>query len=415
MKHPNCAWDLARKRGPVSLLLSVLLFVNLIVSTHSGSAAPQAASHFIDPSAMVQCGPELRFCSFGSNVYVGPFATLKAGLGGGTPSIRIGNDSNVQDNTILDATNNRPITLGDNVIIAHGASVYGGARIGVSGNCPANIPICASFVGFNSEVAEDAVVERNAMVTHLAKVGHGVTIPSGRVVLPGVDVELQSQVPSKTVAIVEADHIFMADVISVNIALARGYKLLEADPNKVRGISVNPITPFTPDSVAPTLDGRDITNPNNPNRIVGAVRFTTEIPQMGRSVAVRADEGAPFVVGASGTLANYTTFHALKGTELDLGRNGRYGVGSLMHGGKFNNNITKTGDNFELDKDSVFYSATAGNNCHIERMSFVADTDLPDGTVIPTKVIVIGRSRCQVEWERRERTNPGISRGKRKR
>jgi carbonic anhydrase/acetyltransferase-like protein (isoleucine patch superfamily) len=394
----------------------VLLFVNLLLSTHSGGATATApkATYFIDPSATIQCGPDLRLCSFGSNVYVGPFAHLTAGST--TPSITIGNDSNVQDNTILDATNNRPITLGNNVIIAHGASVYGGARIGVSGECPVNIRICASFVGFNSEVAEDAVVERNAMVTHLAKVGHHVTIPSGRVVLPGVDIELQSQVPSKTVAIVDADRDFMAGVIEVNIALAHGYNLLQDEsPDKVRGASVNPVTFYNDNSVPPTHNQQDISNPNNPSRIVGDVRFTGAMPQIGRSVAIRADEGTPFAIRAGGTLANYTTFHALKRTELDLGQNGRYGVGSLIHGGKFNNNVTKTGDNFELDQDSVFYSATAGNNCRIERMSFVADTNLPDNTIIPEKVIVIGACRSQVEWERRDRTASRISRGKRKR
>jgi carbonic anhydrase/acetyltransferase-like protein (isoleucine patch superfamily) len=412
MKH-NSARELARQRGPVSLVLSVLLFANLIVSTHSGSAAVPFQSHFIDPSAIVQCGGALKPCTFGANVYIGPFAILKAGPSSGAGAITIGPNSNVQDNTILDATNNKPVSLGQNVIIAHGASVYGGASIGMIGQCPTNIPICASFVGFNSEVAEDAIVERNAMVTHLAKVGRGVRIPSGRVVLPGVYVQFQSEVDSKTVEIVEADHVFMADVINVNIALAGGYNVLAQHPDDVQGISVNPKTFYNQNSVPPTLDRQNISNPNAPARIIGDVRFTTALPQMGRSVAVRADEGTPFVVGADGSLANFTTFHALKGTELDLGRNGRYGIGSLMHGGK--STVTKTGENFELGNESVFYSSKAGNNCRIGEMSFVADADLPDGTVIPRRVIVIGQSRCQVEWSRRLRPNPTISRGNRKR
>src|SRR3954470_20473529 len=104
MKHLNSARELARKRGPVSRILSVLLFVNLIFSTHSGAAPGPQQSHFIDPSAIVQCGAPYNPCSFGSNVYIGPFAILMAGPGVSnkkTAGITIGNESNVQDNTVL--------------------------------------------------------------------------------------------------------------------------------------------------------------------------------------------------------------------------------------------------------------------------------------------------------------------------
>src|SRR5690242_16407846 len=102
MNQLKSARELARMRGPVSLALSILLLLNSIPSTHSGAAAAPAASHFIDPSAVVQCGAPYKPCSFGSNVYVGPFAALYAGpsSGGSTPFITIGNDSDVQDNTI---------------------------------------------------------------------------------------------------------------------------------------------------------------------------------------------------------------------------------------------------------------------------------------------------------------------------
>ena len=419
MKNPNSAWDLARKRGPLSLLLSILLF-NSIVPTHSGGAATPNDSHFIDPTADVQCGGAFKPCSFGSGVYVGPFATLKAGpnSGGSTPGITIGNASNVQDNTLLDTTtNNRPITLGEKVIIAHGAWVLGGARIGLSGACPPSPFVCASFVGFNSEVAADAVVERNAMVTHLARVGPGVTIPSGRVVLPGKDVRSNAEVPSKTIGIGEADWRFMDAVIRVNLALAAGYTTLEqSDPTSVRGVNINPVTEFTPDSIPPSLAGRPVTDPNSPNRIIGDVRFVqATMPRMGRNVSLRADEGTPFRVGTVIELSDFTTFHALEHTQVILGDRGAYGVGSLIHGGKFNNNVTSTGADFRIENDSVFYSSTAGNNCRIGRMSFVGDTNLPANTVVPPLTVVLAGQRSAVEWERRAFKKPNISRAKRKR
>lgn len=418
MKHFNSARELAHKRGPSSLILSVLLFVNLI-SASSGATTTPNESYFIDPTATIQCGAPYNPCSLGSGVYIGPFATIKAGpSSGGTPFIRIGNGSNVQDNTLLDTTtNNKPITLGDKVIIAHGASVLGGARIGMSGACPPSPFVCASFVGFNSEVAADAIVERNAMVTHLARVGPGVTIPSGRVVLPGKDVRSNSEVPAKTIGIAEADWLFMDAVIHVNIALAAGYtELAQSDPTNVRGVNINPVTDFTPTSILPSLAGRPIRDPSSPSRIIGDVRFVqAAMPRMGRNVSLRADEGTPFRVGTITVLSDFATFHALEHTQIILGDRGEYGVGSLIHGGKFNNNVTSTGADFQIDNDSVFYSSTAGDNCHIGRMSFVSDTNLPANTVIPPRTVVLAGQRSVVEWERRAFKKPNNSRAKRKR
>jgi len=407
MKHRNSARELARRRG-LFRTLSVLLFVNLIVATHSGAGAAADDSHFIDPTAIVQCDAPYNPCSFGSGVYVGPFATLKAGPAARkkSPFITIGNGSNVQDNTLLDTTtNNKPITLGDGVIIAHGAAVYGGAQIGMSGECPPSTFVCASFVGFNSDVAEDAVVQRNAMVTHLARVGRGVTIPSGRVVPPGKDVNTNAEVMAKTVPITDADREFMDAVIRVNIALAAGYRKLEQqDPTNVCGVNVNPVTDFTPESVLPTFNGRPMRIPNSPNRIIGNVRLANaEMPRMSSDVSLRADEGAPFTVGTISEVKDFATFHALEHTQLRLGNNGTYGVGSLMHGGKFNDKVTSTGNDFQLGDNSVFYNSTAGTNCRIGAMSFVSDTNLGDNAVVPRRVVVLRGTQSPVEWLREPR------------
>jgi len=410
MKHRNSVRRLAR---PLSRILCVLLFVNLIVVTHPSAGAAADESHFIDPSAIVQCGAPYNPCSFGSGVYIGPFAILRAGGGAHktahktTPFITIGNGSNVQDNTLLDTTtNNRPITLGDGVIIAHGASVYGGAQIGMSGECPPSIFVCASFLGFNSEVAEDAIVERNAMVTHLARVGPGVRIPSGRVVPPGKNIERNTEVMAKTVPITDADREFMDAVIRVNLALAAGYtKLEQQDPTNVCGVNVNPVTDFTPESVLPTFNNVPMRIPNSPSRIIGAVRLANvQMPRMGRDVSLRADEGTPFTVGTVTELKDFATFHALEHTQLRLGNGGTYGIGSLMHGGKFNDKVTSTGNDFQLGDNSVFYSSTAGTNCRIGAMSFVSDTNLGDNAVVPPRVVVLRGTQTPVDqWVRRPR------------
>ena len=404
MKHRNSARELARKRGPVSRILSVLLFANLIFATHSGAAPAPQGSHFIDPTAIVQCGANP--CSFGSNVYIGPFAILTAGPGAGnkkTPAITIGNDSNVQDNTILDATAG-PIALGERVIIAHGAAIYGGAKIGVTGTCrPNNVMFCASFVGFNSEVAENAVVQRDAMVTHLAKVDAGVTIPSGRVVPPGVEIKTNADAWKKTVKITQADREFMADVIRVNVALAAGYTTLARIPDNVCGISVNPETPFIRESLAPSFDGERKRDPTFPNRIIGNIIFTQATPPGDdrKNISLRADEGTPFAVGTIHFLGDYTTFHALEHTQLRLGADGEYGAGSLVHGGK--DTITSTGSKFKLGEDAVYYNSTAGDNCTIGEMSFVANSNLESGFTVDAKTVYMAGVVRRIEWTRRPR------------
>ena len=182
------------------------------------------------------------FITLGNLVYVAPFASLKAG--GILQPVRIGNESNVQDSVVVNATTGG-ILIGDKVILAHGATVKGAAAIGMTGRCPPAHPaICASFVGFNA-VVNGAIVQKDAMVSALARVAPGVTIPSGRKVLSGANVTANSQVAAKSVAVTEADRLFMDGVIEVNREFAVAYTELAAvEPAAVRGISVNPATPF---------------------------------------------------------------------------------------------------------------------------------------------------------------------------
>ena len=399
MKH------LAHKGASLIFQISTLLvFVSLIFSTRPVTATFPDGSTFVDPTATLECRETThKPCKFGSKVYIGPFANLKTPAGRSTdpPSIDIGNDSNVQDNTLLDATNNRPITLGENVIIAHGAHVFGGARIGVDGSCEKGGSVCASFVGFNSDIAEGAVVERDAMVMHLARVGPNVTIPSGKVVLPGRNVTDNLQIPNKTRDIKDLDRKFMEDVIKVNVDLAAGYIKLQQDRDSdVHGINFNPATDLNPTKYLPLVDGTRTSKPENPNRVIGNVTITaSSIPTTRMSVSVRADEGTPFELGAS-TLENSTTFHALEHTKLVLGSGGHYLSGSIVHGGPSNNATTSVGNNFVLGTNSVFFDSTAGDNCKVSEMSLVMSVNLPNNTTVRPNRVVSPEGESVVEWNR---------------
>jgi carbonic anhydrase/acetyltransferase-like protein (isoleucine patch superfamily) len=125
-------------------------------------ASPSTAT-FIDPTAVIQ---NARSTTIGDRVYIGPFATVRARRGS---AISIGNSSNVQDNVEVRAAGRHGgVVIGDNVILAHNASVIGPATIGAPGGA-------AAFVGFNA-VIDAATVQPGAMVSGLAKVAPGIVI-----------------------------------------------------------------------------------------------------------------------------------------------------------------------------------------------------------------------------------------------
>jgi carbonic anhydrase/acetyltransferase-like protein (isoleucine patch superfamily) len=380
------------------------------------------AASFVDPTARrLVVNP--ANVHLGDHVYVGPFAVLKAGTTGSF-GVHIGAESNVQDNVTVDGSLH-PVHLGDMVILAHGASVKGGT-LGETGICPVNPATgvapahCPSFVGFNSLV--EGTVEKDAMVLHLARVGPGVTIPSGRAVKSGKNVTTQAQAtdPAFTVLIGAGERAFMHGVIEVNLAFAAGYPLMEAaDPNSVKGINRAPVTAFNPGH-APTINGVETILPTFRNRIIGSVDLhvrrgsdeddeeTTPAAKlnarMGARVSIRADEGEPFHVGTIGQMGNSTVFHALEHSHIHTGNNGIYGAGSLVHGGNTPfaapyTNTTVTGDNVEIRAGAVFFRSRIGNNSRVGVRSLVQDSDLPAGTIIGDRKIVVGGViQNNVEW-----------------
>ena len=108
----------------------------------------------------------------GGAVLIAPFVVLDATNG----PITIGDDSDLQDNVRI-VSSGDGVTIGDRVIIAHGASIFGSAQIGKAGGLP-------TFVGFNS-IIDGAILEEDSMVLHLAKVAPGITIHSGTAVKSG--------------------------------------------------------------------------------------------------------------------------------------------------------------------------------------------------------------------------------------
>ena len=377
-----------------------LLLAALVATVTPAVQALAVGPTFVDPTARVE-EPDNVF--LGQLDYVAPFAQLLAGEDA-EQAIHIGDESNVQDSVLLNATVREPgeIHVGDQVILAHGAAVVGPASIGEEGTCPDNASHCPSFVGFNA-VVDGATVEKDAMVLSLARVARGVTIPAGLKVLPGKFVRNQGEVATDTAPLTAADRAFMNGVIEVNTEFAVSYTELEAeDPTNVCGVNFNPQTTFN-DRDLPTFRGVPTRDPAFRNRIIGDVRLADSKAALsgktGNNIALRGDEGDPFVLGVVNSMGSRHILHALENTTVTLGRNGRYGVHSVVHGGgPLGEQSTQTGANFRLGDYAAFFRGVAGDNVTVGGKSLVQGTALASGTTIPPCTVVVDNVTYPLEW-----------------
>ena len=352
-------------------------------------------SSYIDPTVRVEGGQRVMI---GCRSFVAPFASLDGSIG----PIAIGDGTNIQDNVLISG---RMVVLGDNVIIAHGASIVGPVAIGATDGKP-------SFVGFNSLV-EGATIEPDAMVTHLVKVSPGISVHAGMKILPGKWIRTQAEAddPSlgKSVKMTEADREFMAGVLHVNVAFAAGYsELYHSAPALVNGAGRDPgHSDFNHEADLPTFAGKPESHAESANRIIGGVQmadgYAALTKKMGRNIAIRADEGEHFRFGIVGRLQDRVTFHALEHTDIDIGDNSTFGYHVVVHGGPDDASephaLTTLGDNVTVRDWAVVFRSKIGNGTVIGVRAYVDGSHLAPGTVVPDRAIMIkDKIVGYVEW-----------------
>lgn len=106
------------------------------------------------------------------DVVIGDHCSIWFGavLRGDVHSIRIGNNTNVQDCAVIHGTYQKsPTHIGNNVTIAHGAVVHG---------CTIHDNV---MVGINAVVLDDAVIESNTIIAAGSVVTKGTHVESGSV------------------------------------------------------------------------------------------------------------------------------------------------------------------------------------------------------------------------------------------
>lgn len=354
---------------------------------------------FIDPSARVIQSDNIRILC---KSFIGPFVTLNAVEG----SIRIGEETNLQDNVNLVARAGGDIVFGDRVIAAHGATVYWPSRIGA----PLGLP---AFLGFNAYV-DGASAEPDTMVLHLARVAPGIVIRSGIKVLPGKFIQTQQEADDtglgKVALVTQADRDFMAGVLHVNENLAAHYAelYLAEGMDAVRGIGKDPgYSDFNPIADIPRIGGSNLSLPSFQNRIIGNVTMADELSKlqqvMSESVSIRADEGDPFTVGTIEEMKGAVTFHALEHHGIVSGDGGKYGYHMVVHGGPLpfdpDAHYMKIGKKVTMGDWSVVFRSSVGDGSVIGFKALVDGCQLAPGTVIPDRAIVVNNVTVgTVEW-----------------
>src|SRR5437773_10964029 len=114
---------------------------------------------YVDPQAAV-----IGDVTIDAGASVWPFTVLR---GDQDNYVRLGKNSNVQDNSVLHVTPEHPCVVGDNVTIGHRAVVH---ACTVMNNCR---------IGIGAVVLNGAVVEEGAQVGAGALVPPGTIVPAG--------------------------------------------------------------------------------------------------------------------------------------------------------------------------------------------------------------------------------------------
>ena len=127
-----------------------------MIRSFRGAVPKIAPSCYIDPSAQV-----IGDVTIGERSSVWPNDTLR----GDVAPIRIGEGSNVQDNSVFHADDGFPLTLGDRVTIGHSVVLHG---------CTLHNDV---LIGIGAIVLNGAVIGQGSVIAAGALVPEGMQIP----------------------------------------------------------------------------------------------------------------------------------------------------------------------------------------------------------------------------------------------
>lgn len=304
-------------------------------------------------------------------------------------AVAVGDGCYVAGNTILLADEDHRVTLGDEnncqdnaYLLARGQNLISGSMVSIAHHAVLENSTIGDFTffGFRCRV-RNATIGEGAMVLHQAIV-EDVTIPANRIVPVGA--RILTQADADALPELEEENVqFKEEVQEVNREFVGGYiKLFEERRRDVlTGVGPNPIISWNPEWIEPTLgEGVELAELV---RVVGDVRLG-DGSTVGQRTAIRTDEGTPIIIGRRARIQSRVTFHALKGTSVEVGENAQIGDGNVIHG------PVTIGDNFLSEDDAVVFRTTVENNVTVRAGATVAgELTLREGTVVPEQAVVL--------------------------
>jgi carbonic anhydrase/acetyltransferase-like protein (isoleucine patch superfamily) len=389
-------------------------------------STPSKKATFIDPTVHVENGNSVIL---GYQSFVAPYVTLD-GRGG---AIKIANGSDVLDNSSIAANpghqHGRPVILiGDQVVIGFGATIQGPTTIGA-----VDAAAKPTSIGANAEI-DGATIEPGAIVSPLARVGPGVTVPSAYRVLPGANVTTDAQASNPklgmVVLVTSTDTSTVKQTLSENESLTVGYSQLYQG-NSATGVSTGfvpavtgvnngnlstvlgagqepgpPTASFEPSASAPHFlrpRGGLIGAVLNtfPARLTGNVEINMTARQtashLGRANAFRADQGQPITIGSIAKTGSHVTINSPLGGTLAIGTSFRAGSGAVILGGP--NVNARLGNSVTIGAGAVVDRTSLGSGSTVGKRAYLLNSSFPAGTVIPPRAIYINNKfGGYVQW-----------------
>ena len=374
---------------------------------------------YIDPTAHIINGYAVIV---GAPSFIAPYSTLNAHGG----IIKIGSGTDILDNATIVANPLHPHTapapqvlIGDHVLVSYGAQILGPSTIGAYSSSAK-----ATEIGPGALI-DQANIEPGAIVSALARVGPGVTVPSGYLVLPGKNVTTNAEASDPALGMVvpvtSSDLNNIDSQLTANKSLATGYNTLYqgqsatgASPGvaatvtgiyngnlaTVEGANSEPGSATATTAYLPPGAGPEFLSPtqglvpgllnNFPARVTGAVVFNQRAGavahRLGRSNSIRADMGETINIDSIGHTGKGVTINSPSGGELTIGQNFVAGNNATILGGSSTTKVV-IGDNVTIGNGAVVEGTSLGSGSTVGDHAYVLDSTFPAGTQIPAGAI----------------------------
>lgn len=143
-----------------------------MIRTYRGIAPQIAGSAYIDPSAQV-----IGDVVIGERSSIWPCATIRGDVG----RITIGEDTNIQDSSVLHMDDGFPLVVGNRVTVGHSVTLHGCV---VEDDC---------LIGIGSVVLNGARIGAGSVIAACALVPEGMQVPPGSLVM-GVPGKIRREV-----------------------------------------------------------------------------------------------------------------------------------------------------------------------------------------------------------------------------